>query len=118
MPFTRGKLSCILPGLALALASVCALGQNAGAIHGAVTDPSGAVIPGATVRLSNTGSGLARTTTSDALGQYAFSNVPFNPYRIDASANGFAPLSQNTEIRSVVGITLNWCCRWPPPARR
>jgi hypothetical protein len=107
MPFTRGKLSCILPGLALALASVCALGQNAGAIHGAVTDPSGAVIPGATVRLSNTGSGLARTTTSDALGQYAFSNVPFNPYRIDASANGFAPLSQNTEIRSVVGITLN-----------
>jgi len=106
MPFTRGKLF-ILPFLVLALASVCALGQNAGAIHGTVTDPSGAVIPGATVRLSNTGSGLARTATSDALGQYSFANVPFNPYRIDASANGFAPLSQNTEIRSVVGITLN-----------
>ena len=106
MPFTRGKLF-ILPFLVLALAPVCALGQSAGVIHGAVTDPSGAVIPGATVRLSNTGSGLARTATSDALGQYSFANVPFNPYRIDASANGFAPLSQNTEIRSVVGITLN-----------
>jgi len=107
MPFIRGKLSCILPTFALALASVCALGQNAGAIHGAVTDPSGAVIPGATVHLGNTGSGLARTATSDALGQYSFANVPFNPYRIDASATGFAPLSQSTEIRSVVGITLN-----------
>jgi hypothetical protein len=106
MPFSRGKLF-ILPFLVLALAPVCALGQSAGVIHGAVTDPSGAVIPGATVHLTNTGSGLDRSTTSDALGQYSFANVPFNPYRIDASANGFAPLSQNTEIRSVVGITLN-----------
>jgi hypothetical protein len=32
--------------------------------------------------------------------------VPFNPYRIDVSANGFAPLSQNVEIRSVGGNNL------------
>ena len=63
MPFTRGK-RFILPFLVLALASLCAQGQNAGAIHGTVTDPSGAVIPGATVRISNSGSGLARTATS------------------------------------------------------
>ena len=106
MPFTRGK-RFILPFLVLALASLCAQGQNAGAIHGTVTDPSGAVIPGATVRISNSGSGLARTATSDGLGQFSFANVPFNPYHVDVSANGFGPLSQNTEIRSVVGVTLN-----------
>jgi hypothetical protein len=35
------------------------------------------------------------------------SNIPFNPYRISVSANGFAPLSQSFEIRSVVGTNLN-----------
>ncbi len=35
-----------------------------------------------------------------------FSNVPFNPYTIDVSAKGFAPLSQNVEIRSSVGTTV------------
>ncbi len=40
------------------------------------------------------------------LGQFAFSNVPFNTYRINVSADGFAPLSQNVGIQSVVGINL------------
>ena len=40
-----------------------------------------------------------------------FSNVPFNPYRITVSANGFAPLSRSFEIRSVVGTTLQLILR-------
>ena len=71
---------------------------NAGTVRGAVTDPSGAVIPNATVHLTDKVSGFDRTTTSDATGQFAFSNVPFNPYKIDVSAKGFAPLSQSVEI--------------------
>jgi hypothetical protein len=107
MPFNRGTILRILPLFILFLASAGAFAQggNAGAIRGTVTDPSGAVIPGATVNLTNSTSGLNRTTTSDAQGQFVFTNVPFNPYRIDVSAPNFAPLSQNVEIRSVVGIT-------------
>ncbi len=98
----------ILPLLALALASVSASAQsgNAGTISGTVSDPSGAVIPNASVHLSNSVSGFVRTTTTDATGQFSISNVPFNPYRIDVTAKGFAPLSQDVEIRSSVGSAL------------
>ncbi|MGA2538585.1 MAG: TonB-dependent receptor [Terracidiphilus sp.] len=108
MPATFGKFIRIIPAFAIFLGAIAssAQGGSAGAIRGTVTDPSGAVIPGAKVHLTNEGSGLDRTATTDALGQFEISNVPFNPYRIDVSANGFAALSKNIEIRSVVGTTL------------
>jgi hypothetical protein len=79
---------------------------NAGAVRGTVTDPSGAVIGGATVHLTNQSSGLDRTAVSDGAGQFVLSNIPFNPYQINVSANGFASLKQPVLIRSVVGVTL------------
>jgi hypothetical protein len=108
MPFDRGTIFRILPVLALTFAALSCPAQsgNAGPIRGTVTDPSGAVIPGATLHLTNPASGLDRTIISDDTGQFDFSNVPFNPYRISVSANGFAPLSQSIQIRSVVGTTL------------
>ena len=108
MPFHRGSIFRILPTLALFFAALSAVAQsgNAGAVRGTVTDPSGAVIPGATVHLSNASSGLNRTAISDGTGQFVFSNVPFNPYQVTATANGFAASSQSLEIRSVVGTNL------------
>ena len=88
------------------LAASASMIAGAGAVHGTVTDPSGAVIPNATVQLTNGVSGFDRTSTSDDTGQFTIANVPFNPYKIDVSAKGFAPLSQNVEIRSSVGIDL------------
>jgi len=64
------------------------------------------VIPGATVHLTNSVSGFDRTETTDATGQFSFSNVPFNPYKIDITANGFTKLSQPLLIRSSVGTSL------------
>ena len=97
-----------LPLLVLTFAAISASAQsgNAGTVSGAVTDPSGAVIPGATVHIANDVSGFDRTTSTDALGQFSLSNVPFNPYRIDVSAKGFAHLSRSIEIRSSVGTSL------------
>ena len=109
MTFHRGAMTRLLPLIALAFAALAASAQsgNAGAVRGTVTDPSGAVIPNATVQLTNERSGLDRTATSDAAGQFSFSNVPFNPYRIDVTAKGFAHLSQSVEIRSSLGISVN-----------
>jgi hypothetical protein len=81
-------------------------GGNAGGVQGTVTDPTGAVIPGATVHMTNQVSGFSRTATTDAQGEFTFSNVPFNPYQVNVSAPGFAPLSQGLEIRSAVGTNL------------
>jgi hypothetical protein len=108
MPFHRGTIFRILPAIALVFAALSTPAQsgNAGAVRGTVTDPSGAVIPNATVHLTNEVSGLDRTASTDTLGQFDFSNVPFNTYRIGVSANGFAPLSRSFEIRSGVGINL------------
>ncbi|MGD0629184.1 MAG: TonB-dependent receptor [Terracidiphilus sp.] len=108
MPFTRGKISCILSIFILTIAALNASAQsgNAGAIRGAVTDPTGAVIPGATIHLTNPRSGLDRTGASDALGQFEFSNITFDNYQISVAANGFAPMHKAVDIHSVVGTTL------------
>ncbi|MGD0829807.1 MAG: carboxypeptidase regulatory-like domain-containing protein [Terracidiphilus sp.] len=110
MPFKRGTILCTFSALLLLFASHAAgaaAGNNSGTVRGTVTDPSGAVIPGATVHLINLVSGLNQTVQTDATGQFVFTNIPFNPYRISVSADGFAPLSQSLEIRSVVGTSLN-----------
>lgn len=109
MPFRHGLIRRILPLAAFLVAAFPgfgAQGGNAGAVQGTVADPSGAVIPNATVRLHNDRSGLDRTVTSDAQGQFSFPNLPFNTYHVSVSAEGFASLDKIVEIRSVVGTTL------------
>jgi hypothetical protein len=108
MPFLRGAILRILPLVAvLVLAlSLPAQSGNAGAVRGVVNDPSGAVIPNATVHLTNQVSGFDRTASTDSLGQFSFSNVPFNTYRVNVSADGFASLGQSVGIQSVVGTSL------------
>ncbi len=108
MSHPRGTFFCFLPCLVLFVAALSAPGQsgNAGAVRGTVTDPSGAVIPNVSVYLANDVSGFDRIATTDAAGGFKFANVPFNNYRISASANGFAPLSRDLAIQSVVGTSL------------
>src|SRR5689334_17765799 len=51
-------------------------------LSGPITDPSGAVIRGATVTLHSEATGLERSTTSDAAGQYRFLFVPAGRYSL------------------------------------
>jgi hypothetical protein len=108
MSLARGTIFRILPALVLIFVSLTASAQsgNAGTVRGTLTDPSGAVVPNVVIHLVNDVSGLDRTGATDAQGQFVFSNVPFNPYRISAVVNGFAPLNQNVEIRSAVGTNV------------
>ena len=82
----RQLSSTYFPSTALlfaAVASNAAQGGNAGSVRGTVTDQSGAVIPGATVHLTNAVSGLDRSVTTDATGQFEIDNVPFNNYNVE-----------------------------------
>ena len=108
MPAKRAAIFLVFPFFIVLLAASDPAGQNgnAGAVSGTVTDPSGAVIPGATVRLTSPISGLDRTATTDNLGQFEFSNIPVHPFRIAVTANGFADLHQSIELRSANGINL------------
>ena len=109
MRFYRGAMLRILPLLALVVLALPAEARDAGAgtVHGAVTDPTGAVIPGATVRLVNSVSGFERSATTDATGQFSIPNVPFHAYRLDVSAPGFASLSKAVLLRTAAEMNLN-----------
>ena len=108
MSLNCGTIFRILPALVLFLGvlSASAQGGNAGVIRGTVTDPSGAVIPGATVHLTNSSSGVDKSAVTDATGQFEFTNVTFNGYQLAVAANGFAPMRKAVQIQSVVGTTL------------
>jgi protocatechuate 3,4-dioxygenase beta subunit len=54
-------------------------------LRGTVTDPNGAVVAGAEVRLVNTGTSETRTAESGEEGQYAISSLPPGTYRLEVS---------------------------------
>jgi hypothetical protein len=62
---------------------------DTGSITGTVTDPSGAVVSGARVSLTNEGTGTSLSTTTGADGVYEFSPVRIGSYKLDLSAGGF-----------------------------
>ncbi|HKW18770.1 MAG TPA: TonB-dependent receptor [Terriglobales bacterium] len=63
--------------------------QYRASLRGTVTDPSGAVVSGATVTLVDPNTGHTLTSTSDANGIYQFNALPPAPYRLTAEASGF-----------------------------
>ncbi|HXD20005.1 MAG TPA: carboxypeptidase regulatory-like domain-containing protein [Vicinamibacterales bacterium] len=89
----------------LVLATVPARAQLATAeLNGRVTDSSGAVLPGATVTVTQTATGLVRTVVTDGNGSYLISNLPTGPYRLEVALQGFRTYVQ-TGIVLQVGAT-------------
>jgi len=64
-------------------------------LGGLVTDPSGALIPGATVTLHNLQNGSDRTTTSNGAGVFNFSAIPSGDYSLTISRSGFESFAQS-----------------------
>ncbi len=80
--------------------------SSSGNVSGLVRDATGAIIPGATVTLSNPVSGYTRTMQSDATGGFKFFNLPFNPYRITVTMAGFKTNATTADVNSGLPITL------------
>lgn len=98
-----GALAAFLAALAL---SAAGQSVNSGTVEGSVTDPSGAVIVGAQVRLANEATGFEQTATTDNSGMFRFSNVPMNEYQLSVTMSGFASASQHVDVRSTLPIAL------------
>src|SRR5689334_13131839 len=89
----------LLPLLfSLAAVSSC-FGQGFGTIVGTVTDPSGAVIAGASVRVTDPAIGITREEKTNDQGYYVLPSLRPATYNLSFSASGFASTTQN-------GITL------------
>ena len=83
-------------------------GQATTSLRGTVTDPSKSVVPGATVKLVNTHSGLERTTVTNAAGGYQFLEIAPDPYRLEVVADGFRRYEvQDLELLVNTPATVN-----------
>ncbi len=79
--------------------------QTAASVVGAVSDASGAALPGVTVTARNTGTGLVRSTVTGAEGRYVLAAVPPGTYELRAELTGFTTQLRR-DVRLAVAETL------------
>lgn len=93
-------------GLLLASLTFTAWAQDAATIHGLVTDPSGAVVGGATVTASSLDNRAVRSTLTNASGLYAIPQLPPGQYELRAERAGFQTVVRNN-VNLTTGETAN-----------
>jgi len=84
--------------------SMPAFGQFSSSIEGTVTDTSGAVVGGVSIRVINEGTGLASATTSSSDGYYRVPTLPAGRYRVEASKQGFDSLVRTGVVLEVAKV--------------
>lgn len=100
MATSRSRLLLILGLLFLAVTVQSFAQTSRGTVTGVVTDPSGAVVPNATVTLSSTGTGVVSTTTTNTAGIYRFEAVLLGDYVVAAQAPGFGKTKGNVTVNA------------------
>src|ERR1051325_667164 len=102
-------LSCFLYCTLILLLTVSAAWAQATAqMSGTVRDESGGVLPGVTVTVTQTNTGLVRTVVTDETGGYLLTNLPVGPYRLEVALQGFKTYVQTGSVLQVGGTpTIN-----------
>src|ERR1700677_1582386 len=92
----------VLLGIFFSVLSCASIwGQAAtGQITGTIRDASGLAVPAAEVKVTQTATGVTRTVTSGAQGDYTLANLPIGPYQLEVTKEGFSKYVQT-------GIVLN-----------
>ena len=91
--------------LCLCAASVALAQAGRGSISGLVSDPAGAVVPGAQVTLLNQPTGLTQHTVTTAAGLYSFISLNPGVYQVTAGPKGFASVARDKVTVSVDQVT-------------
>jgi hypothetical protein len=86
MPLNRWAAAA---GMMLCISGVCFAQVDRSSLNGTVRDVSGRVIPGASVRATQTDTGLERATVTTGTGTYALENLPIGKYTVVFSKPGF-----------------------------
>lgn len=99
-------IALAIAALAFVIARPAPAQTGYGEIAGIVADPSGAVVPGASVVLSNAATGENRAFTTNAAGAYRFTAVPIvGTYTLTVTAKGFSPYKATDLSVSVGAVT-------------
>jgi hypothetical protein len=103
---THAARYCLALLLAVILAcATFAQSTTDGAIGGSVTDPSGAVVPGAKVTVHNNSTNAEQTVTSDETGYFRVAKLQPGAYTVKVEAAGLAPYTAETVIVAVGSLT-------------
>lgn len=100
-------LALLCLGLASALPAAAQF--DTGTISGVVVDPTGALLPGASVVLQNLGTGHSINLTTDSVGGFDATTLPFGVYTVTSRAPGFQPQTSEPLVLNVgatVRVTL------------
>jgi hypothetical protein len=99
---------CVLAISALAATAAVAQ-ETTGTILGVVRDPTGALIPGATITVLNTDKGVAvRTVESDQTGEFVAPLLPIGHYKLTAAATGFQQVAQAVVLNVNDKLRMNF----------
>jgi hypothetical protein len=94
-PKTFHRVLALIVVLTVAALPVFGQAVNSASIHGLVTDPSGAVVSGAAIKVTQVSTGLVRTTTTGTDGSYSVPNLPVGQYKVEISSQGYRTYAQN-----------------------
>jgi hypothetical protein len=97
-------LAVAVVALMLAFASLAVAQSDRGTITGTVTDPTGAMVPGASVVLTNIGTQTKVTTATTSTGNFTIASVPAGMYELAVTATGFSKAVQ-TGVQVQVALT-------------
>ena len=89
--------------LILAVAGFARAQTTTGSILGDITDPSGAVLPGVTVRVTSTTTGATRETVTNATGAYRFAGLLPAEYAVTVTLDGFRSATRSGVVLPVLG---------------
>jgi len=97
-------LLALLTAYAVSVSSQTALTS----LRGAVTDPSGGVVPNVRVALDNKATGAHMTRTTDSSGEYSFLQIPPGQYTVTVTMTGFGTQSKGAELLVNQPATINF----------
>ena len=86
----RRSATLVILGLALSGLPATAQSTTAGTVAGTVTDPTGAVLPGSIITITDLSSKTKRTVTTNKEGNYVLQDVPPGEYSVSATKPGFS----------------------------
>ena len=94
--------------LLLIVSATTAFAQSAtGSISGTVNDSTGAIIPNASVTITNKATGVARSMTSNADGLYSAPGLEAGQYQVRSDMKGFKTLERDAEVQAGSSTTVN-----------
>lgn len=99
--FLTTAIFCLL----LSIGQIFAQSTVTGGIRGKVTDPQGAIVPNATITVTNVGTNKVETGETDSDGGFRFSNLQPGTYTIAINASGFGTFTREKVVVEVGQVT-------------